>query len=156
MIKKIIAITLSTIAFTAYADTVLSPKPDNVYSFEISDKLNTIQATSAMAIDKTLLMSCKNQKENDYTSAYSCQINLETAPNFDLNDNNITGVKMLIIPLELEDGVLKSNIVYKQRLDDTHTINSFITDHSLKLNEKNVIKLNDNNDLYITLKKVIY
>lgn len=155
MLKTIIAAMLATIAFSASA-TDMVIKPDNVYNFEINDKLNSIEGNYSIAIDESILLECKNKEENKDNVAYNCKIDLKTVKDFDINNKNITGVQMFIIPLSIEKDMLKATIVYKQRIDETHSLNYHMVDHPLKLNEKNIIKLTDKNDLYISVKKEEY
>lgn len=156
MFKTIIAATLSTLACTAYATTEIEPNPENVYSFEIHDKLNSFQGVYSVPIDKSILFECQNKEEGKDNAAYKCQFHLETVKDFDINNKNVIGIQMLIMPLAIEKDVLKANIVYKQRINQTNTLDYYMTDHPLRINDKTTIKLNNNNEVYITLKKVIY
>ena len=156
MLKTIVAATLSILAVSAYAKIEIYNKPDNVYSFKIKDSLKSFQAIYAMGIDESILLKCNNKENNEDKVSSNCKIDLTTVKDFDISDKDITGLKMLIIPLSIEKDILKANIVYKQRIDETHAINYHMNNQILKLNEQNVIKLTDENDLYISIKKEEY
>lgn len=146
---------LSILACSAYAEaTVTTPK--NLYLFELKDKSNTFEGTYALGLDESVLLKCDNKQKDQSKVDYSCKIDLKTDNNFDINNKDVVGVEMLLIPTVIEKDVLRANIVYKQRIDQTHSVNIVMVDQPLKLNKKNEIKLNDDNNLYITVKKEKY
>ena len=156
MLKTILATTLSILALSSHADTVISPKPENIYLFDIKDKEKTFEGTYAIGLDENVLLKCDNKNKVPDEIDYSCKFDLKTDNNFNINNEAITGVQILLIPTVIEKDVLRTNIVYRQRIDQTHSINSVMVDKQLKLNKKNEIKLTDDNNLYITVKKEKY
>lgn len=156
MLKTMMVTTLSMLAFTAHAETGKTTYPESLYLFEVKDKLKSFEGTYAMGLDKNILMYCNNKEKEKDNLDYNCKIDLKTVNDFDINNKTITGIQMMIIPLSIEKDALKANIVYKQRLDPTHTLDYVMMDQSLKVNKKNEIKLTENNKLYITLKKEKY
>lgn len=156
MFKTIMVTTLSMLAFASHAGTGKTTYPESLYLFEISDKLKSFEGTYAMGLDKSILMDCNNKEKEKDNLAYNCKLDVKTDYKFDISNKNITGIQMLIVPLAIEKDVLKANIIYNQRLDETHTLNYVMMDQSLKVNKKNEIKLTEDNKLYIMLKKEKY
>lgn len=153
MLKTMMLAALSFMTISTQVAIAQNKTPESLYLFEIKDQLKSFEGTYAIGLDESILLDCKNEEKNNLE--YNCKIDLKTE-NFDINNKDIKGMQLLIVPLAIEKNILKANIVYKQRIDQTHVVDNTIMDQALHVNKKNQIKLTKDNNMYITLKKEKY
>lgn len=153
MLKTMMLAALSFMTISTQVAIAQNKTPESLYLFEIKDQQKNFEGTYAIGLDESILLDCKNEEKNNLE--YNCKIDLKTE-NFDINNKDIKGMQLLIVPLTIEKNILKANIVYKQRIDQTHVVDNTIMDQALQVNKKNQIKLTKDNNMYITLKKEKY